>query len=204
MDDGVCVPAGGSGAIKRLARDPFAAELDAFAHPSQIEPCELHPSMNEAPLQIGRRPDVAQADDERAGGALSANYRIETRLTGRGADVAGPAEACCEGQPGHSQRDGGTLLEEVVRKREVAILANKRRTQESHVGVIAGVVNAKGGLETSRADSHDLSERLEHSLGERLDDLRAVAVRIGRAKRHRGGVRRCGPRGLGVVADLFR
>src|SRR5262249_50991287 len=86
---------------------------------------------------------MAYADDERPVIALHADRFIITRSPLRTADVVGPSDAGFDEELRNACREHRALLHVVVGEREIPVIANQRRPDESRVGVVASSVDAE-------------------------------------------------------------
>src|SRR5207248_9086679 len=120
---------------------------------ASVEAEELRAAVREERRLVGQRADVARAEDERPGVALKANRRIEAAASRHRADVGGRADAGLDGELRRPDDRVHAMLEEVVREREVAAVAEQRRAQKAGVGVIAAVVDAERRAVAADADA---------------------------------------------------
>ena len=183
MEHHVRVPAIGGRPIERLAGNPLAASQHAVVRPPDVDAGEHGSPVREGRGLIGKRPDVADADDPRAVVALHANDGVEAGPSLRVADIAGRTEARLHVQLRNARDDVGAVLEKVVGQREVAVVANQRRPEESGIRVVAAARDAERRAVPARANADQARAGPEQPLAVGLDHLHAIAVRVGGAER---------------------
>ena len=125
------------GAIERLPRYPLPTDLDAAAHPADIDTGERRAAARVLRGLIRIRVAVADAHDQGSERGLSAHHCVQPFAPPRFAHVGRSAEAHFEREPWDANHHVGAVLQKGIGQREVIVVANQRRAQEASVGVVA-------------------------------------------------------------------